>query len=466
MNRTWKKYLVLLLVSAPIGGYAIWLGVDASQQQVVAPRSPPEIGGPGKDDLTQSHGKATSDAEDARLVATAALRFQPAGPKEPGDADAKAAVGAAAARAQELVHLRMFVEGRAKSEFRSRRWEALADEQETLKGQEGRIEARLADTPDVAGATAAKAQLDEVRKLIDTYAGNRLHDRMKVEKWQLRARARVVRGLDAWATKELGEVLKGPADPGAQKALLGAVEEIGKQADALGRELGPDHTGLDPRDRGAVDLPEAWAARKQLLEAFAGDPAGLPPEDIGGRLAKVRGAYTKLQKQPELRALIREKVQPFCGGFIPEKLRLDSVVRLDGEVVPRAPLNLEFEGEAKPKKLSADPLGDLTEFNHTKQSRKFNHIEWNFNQKVRLEPTDASKAAFAYSDARKSVPRWDGPSVIRLKEACKDHDETVLNKLTAYRTDQGPNRDLPAQAWTRLALLEKAIKDCPELFER
>lgn len=474
MNRTWKKYLLLLAVTAPIAGYAAWQGAAASQQQVVPVKPPPEFGGPGKDVLTPIRGNTKTGAEDARLVTQAAFRFPPANPKEPTDQEARDAAKAAAARARALDNLRKFLAGRPPEEFEEPGWKDLARARAKLGEDETVIEKQLAEIPVVRGpraAEAAQAQLDADRAAIKKYGDNPLSDRTKAARWGYAAQARVLRGLHDWAAAEYAKALnKRPPIDDPDSTLLETVRYLRRGADSLSRQFEAETGTFRGEIRQAVlaatGLREEWAYRERLLAAFRDNPSALPPEDLDGRLREIGDLYRKLEQSPELQALIRAKVQQFCDGFIPQRLRLDSVVELDGGLVPRGPLELEFAGESKTRKLSDDPLGDLTEFNHTKQGQRFLHIEWKLNQKTKLVPTDLSKAAHAYTEARRSVPRWDGPGVNRLKEACKGHDETVLNKLVAIRTDQSPGPDVPAQVWTRLSKLAEAVAAYPNLFEK
>ncbi|MBY0456904.1 MAG: hypothetical protein K2V38_06175, partial [Gemmataceae bacterium] len=222
----------------------------------------------------------------------------------------------------------------------------------------------------------------------------------------------------------------------------------------------------------AVATGADYAARADLLDLFAKSDADVGPTGIGDWLDDVARLYAQT-KDKKVRLLIREKVQEFAEAFIPDKVRLDDNVFLQGKLVPRRGITVFYEeklgGARMRKPLSDDPEG-LNELSLEGKPPGVNAglTDGATEYELRaLKPTELSKAAAAYLEERRKLlerppaGRWAANSAADLKKAC-DRQKELVDQL---RKPGGGAAVPPPKIASRLAGLVAGMAAHKELFE-
>jgi hypothetical protein len=189
----------------------------------------------------------------------------------------------------------------------------------------------------------------------------------------------------------------------------------------------PDQARKNPNmERKSIEmlgLDAEWQACKELSNLFSCDPVGMTTSDVADWFVKVGSFMSKLSTD-STKALIKQKVQQFCGAVIPEKLALDDhVLIVDGTRFRRDQLWARYEkfnaglgdkDRFKRLPLSSYPAG-LNERTHGDQ--KFSPPGYEpsmIDTPAELvpadlfKPTPRSAAAFDYFKARQQVPSENG----------------------------------------------------------
>jgi hypothetical protein len=264
-------------------------------------------------------------------------------------------------------------------------------------------------------------------------------------------------------------------NPDVERA-LGAPSALRDQVKLLQQEL------IQIRDQGltlppvladqakeAVKLANDWAVKEQLLSLFAEKTLFINPSGAADWLAKIHAQFIRATT-PEVKALIRLKVQEFCQAFIPTGAALDDVVLLNGKEQRRQQITVEFtstEGKRETTRLTAQFNG-VNEFNVAKRypgpSTRVVVENGEFFPD-QLKPTPLSQSAELFVKARTelesgtSVPKWSVKSIEGLKNTCNSLAVEV-NKLK----DAGPRADR-LHLWDRLTSLAQGAASYPLLFQ-
>jgi len=222
-------------------------------------------------------------------------------------------------------------------------------------------------------------------------------------------------------------------------------------------------TGRDEQD---------WKARLELLNLFAKNPVSLTPPESTEWFDDVNKYYGHL-KDAATKRLIREKVQQFCGQYVPDRLALDEYILVDGKPMKREEMKVRYKADGKfldLYRLSTDPKG-LNERNAEKAPPDAPPGTL-LNTYVRgansyppddVKATPLSAAAFDYFKARQDVPGngWNRKTMLLLFDKAgpaAPGSEHIWNNLSRLMV-----ADL-YKVYDRLKIVEEAIKTYTALF--
>lgn len=486
----WKKYLTLLLLAGPLAGWAGWTGAAGSRDVLVAAPPPAELGMPDPKAQAKTRQEATTAAADARLVARAALRFEPAPPEGLTDKDAKAAAAVAAARAAEFVNLRSFLAGRG--EFvgpadRQGFWQQQHRSQGEARDAAKKIDDFRVRLPATATPAELKDLLDAAAGLFAAYREKDGFNKTDAANWELSVRAKAAAAGYAWAEGKYREILDRPADPAEDKEwadLRAALPLIRGVADAVARAETDTPEPVSAETARHVEearrLRTDWEAREALFTLFAQPPGALAPDQLAVFFEGVQKVYGALKRLDPGRRLIYRKVQAFCGGFVPGKLWLGTDVYLGSlEKTSRSELEVIFTKDGKDGRvgLTDDPLG-LNEHNFLARLGKVTSIRCRGDgyNPDKLKATKDSGIAIAYTTARQKVNTWSADTVKKLAGDCDEICENkqfgvvpagvreIMEAIPEYPQPPG-GKQAPARVTARLAALAAAIGRHPTLFD-
>jgi hypothetical protein len=231
----------------------------------------------------------------------------------------------------------------------------------------------------------------------------------------------------------------------------------------------------------AIKRSSEWAAKEELLALFA-DPEPLNnPAKANDWIARVGNEFAKTQSDSG-RSLIRKKVQQFCAAFIPIAAKLDSEVLIDGKLVARDGVTIEYRSDAKTKHLTDNP-DDLNEFNFKTRFLYPDRIVWANDSKYTgtfdaLQPTLKSQVARDFTQFRAAVTYWSLKELTQLIMKCEGEDKKVeekkvrhglIDELIGISPAGSPGRmewtKANSKIWTRLTVLSGAMGKFPTLFE-
>ncbi|MBA4064722.1 MAG: hypothetical protein C0501_13605 [Isosphaera sp.] len=482
---------VILLLAVPFALYAAWQVWAATRAGAAAP--PPPAKAAPAEQLAAAKAKAGAAADEARRVGADILQYRRTVAGDAvADKDLTAAATAAAARATALADLGTFLADPADPKYAGglaplyRKW---GEERRELAAAAGKLDDWLGDGfPAVGGKAEADAALGQFAALLAAYADHASAFKSKrlVAGWRVRVRAKLVSTLAAAAVGPYTRALDAPLpldpprldavrDPlGQVKAQLAELDRVAAQARADGLTL-PDEVEKS-RAAAAVAAVES-AAREELLSLFAEPDLFTDPDKAAAWFPKVQAQFDRTQADAD-RALIRRKVREFCAASLPAAAKLDDVVLVEGEPIPRAAVTVEYASKDNPdpKKLSDLP-GGLTEFNFAKAFPEFARLRWRGDRPSSsgraevLKPTAKSQVAADYTAARATVTAWSPAEVGRLKKACEGDGKPVeqqeqRRKLADELVGVAPaGQTPPARLWTRLSAVAAAAERHPRLFD-
>lgn len=478
-----KNSARLLALAVPFVLYAAWQ-VHSATRLDAGTRALPADTGPTQEQLAASSAKTAAAVTETRKAIEVTWQYRPAAPVDKSaDPNVDATVKAAAARSADLADLDKFLSGAEKPAFTGGlkdKYTGWAGDQIAVRQAEDAVKQWFRNPLSIASVADADKAVAEVTKLVGDYAGrSRFASKGRAAEWRLQARLKVVEPLAAVAAREYTTAAQAklPLDSGADasKTALATLRGLKKHVDELKTELrqaDTDKVALPPDIRkGAEDRSATaadYAAREELFALFAqkdlfDNPAGAEPW-----LKKVREQYAKTTDRA-VQKLIRDKVQEFADAFVPPAALLDGKVLVQGAEVPREKVSIKYDagqGEFKRAPLSANADG-LNEFNFVKRHPGDDTVVLvDGSEEDGLKPTDASKAAVAFNDARKKVSdrapsRWTAESVAALKKACEPQRELV----DQLRTPGQKDADRAPKIATRVLGLSAGVTACKELFE-
>jgi hypothetical protein len=285
---------------------------------------------------------------------------------------------------------------------------------------------------------------------------------VKVAEYEMRGRHAIAMAFSAQLLKEFNLRIEKnalPINPSDATPLLKGMDDLIDMCAQFARVYSnaPDQARKNPNmERKSIEmlgLDAEWQACKELSNLFSCDPVGMTTSDVADWFVKVGSFMSKLSTD-STKALIKQKVQQFCGAVIPEKLALDDhVLIVDGTRFRRDQLWARYEkfnaglgdkDRFKRLPLSSYPAG-LNERTHGDQ--KFSPPGYEpsmIDTPAELvpadlfKPTPRSAAAFDYFKARQQVPSengWKRVVLDRMLEAAVESEKT------------------PGQQWDRLSLL-------------
>jgi hypothetical protein len=498
-----KSGLIVLLMAVPFFLYAAWQVRGLADVRALTSDPPADKGPPPKEKVDANKATAEKGVADARTLESLALQFrQPGAGEAVSDPAAKALQGSIAARSAELTNLEKFLSNvdapeYADSKLKQKYVEWQANKKERDLAAKAIDNWFLTELTGIDGPDAATRAVGEFEKLLAQYTKDgRFADPNKAGAWRVQCRIEVIKALEAAANEPYAKVLRLPLplpsehdSPDVKKA-LGAPRAIAQQVRLLGAELKrAEEAGLTLPERltteaKAVDRrAEEWAAKEELLSVFADVRPLNDPEKAVGWLQTVFALYKKSQTDAQ-RALIREKVQQFCSAFIPAAAKLDAVVLINGNPVPRGGVKIYYDSDAKDKPLSDHP-DELTEFNFKTRFQNPDTVFWNNSAQSTgtldaLQPTETSRTARAFTQAREGVTTWSAAEITRIKKQCEGDGEKlkveemknrrlILDKLVGLPPPGAKTlvrfTDKNSKIWTRLTALADATEKFADLFQ-
>ncbi len=273
---------------------------------------------------------------------------------------------------------------------------------------------------------------------------------VKAAVYEMRGRHRIANAFSDLLVKKY-DLLIGkaglPLNQSDAKSLQEEIDELVKMFEqfALVYSAAPDQARKNPAMEGlANDMAlsrDGWQACNELSKLFYIDPLELTHSDVADWFVKVGSFMSKLSPD-STRALIKQKVQQFCGAVIPEKLALDNSVRkVGGNEFAREKLKARFKSDNaannmplhKYLPLSLDPSG-LNERTFGKDP-KFTPPGFVPSMidtpdgpvpEERFQPTPRSAASFDFCDARQQVPSdngWKRVVLDRILEAAAESEK-------------------------------------------
>jgi len=484
----WTKYLILMVLSAPLLGWAGWHAYGGSRDQLLAAAPPADAGEPD----AKAHKDTVAAAAEARLLTRGVVLFEPA-PPQLVEAAAKEAARATADRTGELLDLQSFLAGRG--EFvgpHKDRWAAHYRAQRGAREKSAALVRRKDSLPAVLAPSEAQREVRNFLLELKEFREADWADLAAATNWELEVRARLVVAEYAWAEGKYTAALRRPtAGAGGEwDELKAALPEVRGGADAAVRLEGDAlrDTTFKVHPDAAREVEEArkrrneWENREKLFSLPLNAPWGVAPDRLAGLLDDVTRLYDRLKPNDTGRVFIRQKLQDFCAAYIPPKLRLDPDVVFgfrDGKarLEPRGQVSVTYADDKKAY-LSPDPDG-VNEHNFLTKLPNVTEvgIPGSGLRPGNLKATAASTAAYRYFEARKAIAdgSWTPAAVDRLVSACEefhkdakkdfnpDNARAIMNAIPELTTR--PDGAGPAQIVTRLDALAAAMRRQPtELF--
>ena len=482
-----KSGALLLLLGIPFALYAAWQVHRATPIDTGAPE-PPADKSASKEQLAAARTKAAALSGESRKAVEVSWQYRTAVPADNSpDPTVTAVVKAASARSADLTDLDRFLSAVKEPTFNGnaglkKRYTEWAKDLATRETDAQAVTKWLSEPLTIVSVDDAGKALDKVSKLINDYSTrSQFADKGKATDWRIRGRIKAIDGLTALADAQYATTVSAnlPLPKGAGESAIATLKELKTQLAALGAELATakrDKVTLDPEVRALADAKsgnaDEYTAREELLALFAKPDLFTNASGAAPWLKQVAAQYKKMDKNPKVQSLIRDKVQQFADAFIPSAARLDDEVLIRGKPVPRAAVRIKFEkkpggGYIVPTELLADAAAGFNEFEFARKPPGFNTLvtfaasEYDLKD---LAPTERSKAAVAFNAARAKfaastpAPRWTGESVAELKKACEVQKDLV-DQLRTLDTGTVP------KIATRVAGLVAGMDACKELFE-
>ncbi len=348
-----KSGAIFLLLAIPFFAYAAWEIRGVTHLDSIVSVPPSTRGLPTKEQIAVEKSAADRWENDVRAVESVAFQFrQPGASDTVTDGDCKSLMKAIASRSADLSDLDKFLSEVASPNFEGalkNKYEDWQSSKDKLAQVAKDIERWLVNSlSGIDSSASANQAVKSFEKLLDNYTKEgRFYDPNKAASWGIQGRLKVIEALENAAKEPYNKVLNLPLplpsendSPdvkkalGAPRAVLAQVQELANLLKSIeDKRLNlPDRVLAEAKD--AIKRSSEWAAKEELLALFA-DPEPLEnPIKAGEWLAKVEMQFTKTQTDGG-RSLIRKKVQQYCTAFIPFAAKLDSVVLIKGEEVPR-----------------------------------------------------------------------------------------------------------------------------------
>ena len=497
-----KSGFTVLFLAIPFLLYGVWQARGLADVRALVSDPPADKGIPSKEQIDFNRAKTDKWVSDSRTLESLAFQFRQPGPGDVvNDPDGKALVGLIADRSAELINLEKFLSDVDEPEYLNSKLKKNYVDWQSSKKDLARaaknVEAWFLNSlTGIDGPDSANQAVTDFQKVLGNYTmDTRFADPNKAAGWRVQCRIEVIKSLENAAKEPYIKVLNLPLPLPSEnesadvRKALGAPRAILDQVRLLKIELSQDEEAhLTLPDRLLADAKEAvrradeWSAKEELLSLFA-DPEPLhDPSKAGDWIARVESQYTKTQTDSQ-RSLIRKKVQQFCNAFIPLAARLDSVVLIKGNPVPRLGVRIVYDSDAKTKMLSDHP-NELNEFNFETRFPNPDHIEWANGAQTSgtftvLQPTERSRLARAFTQARAAVTIWSLAETTQLKKKCAGEVETVkvgeanvrralVDELIGIAPPDTPGRvrwtKENSRIWTRLTVLSEAMVKFPALF--
>lgn len=474
MLTPWKKRVIALGLWVPLGLYVAQIVVETVNRTTT---SLPVSKLPDREASDRKWAETKARAGLARAELEAAARLEVPAPKGSFQ-------GPLENRAWALENARLFLAagttdqafgGEKKEEFRQ-----LYNMQAGLRRQELRLDGWL-NQPVSKGAVRYLATFQEsyLKPYRDAGAATEM-----LTKYELRARHKVAIAFGEDLGKQYDDFVKKAGIPLDQaEELVGLTNDLLKMHTDYNTVVSP----LTPaeRDSGLIhaldsDMTkgyEDWIARRELLDLFALDPVKLVPARAVEWFNDVNTLYVKL-KVSSTKKVIETKVQQFCNAFLPTKLALDEMVfiGIDKRIVNRTNINVRYKYNVgktfrDPEPVLTDDPTRLNECTHKEKTQvpadaEFQTFTRN-GSPVDVEPTSLTKASFAYLEARQDVPTVGGWT------------RGIVAEMIVKANKFGPPGPDNAHVWNQLSLVgvkgeymvykrlkivEKALKDYPDLF--
>jgi hypothetical protein len=440
-----KKWLLAVGILTPFvlyGAHPVWRSLE--------PLMPaPTEGGSNlsKDEIDKMIKKATEksasikvDVEKARKDVLSAATFEP-----PGDTSTFKDI--LLRRASAAMNVVAFDDSRKKFVGDKEEFENLRNSQGELRTFESKLNAWFLGEVNENAINALKLFRED---LIIPYSQAKASP-VKVAEYEMRGRHAIAKAFSAQLLKEFNLRIEKnalPINPSDATPLLKGMDDLIDMCAQFARVYSnaPDQARKNPdMERKSIEmlgLDAEWQACKELSNLFSRDPVGMTPSDVADWFVKVGSFMSKLSTD-STKALIKQKVQQFCGAVIPEKLGLDDqVLKVDGTLFRRDQLqsrfrkvNAGFDDKELYKRLplSSDPAG-LNE--RTQGEQKFSPLGYEPSMidtpggavpAERFKPTPRSAAAFDYFKARQQVPSengWKRVVLDRMLEAAAESEKT------------------------------------------
>lgn len=480
----WKGGGVLLVLAIPLALYAAWQVKGVARADMVSD-APPDRGGT-REQLTAAKAGASKFAEDARKASGVALQYRG---KDAGDAVTAPAAGevikAADERAAYLTDLDQFLNGAKKPNYRSKMAPNFAEWEKDMAATQAANQAVtdwLLKPVSIMVAADGDSRMRDLEKLLADYRNTGFASRQTAAQAQVRGRLKVLDQLAKNADTDYPNALDVPlplkSGDNKLNATLDALKAVKAHAAALAGEV--EQAGLEKADlapyQADIDRLKGAAAksgsRERLLGQFAQSGLFTDPTGAARWLSEVAALHRQspLEDKPK----IRRKVQEFCEAYIPAVARLDDKVLANGMLTARDKVKIKTkDANGAPVKapLSVDP-NELTEFNVAvvHPAATLFAIGDDESFLVKLKPTELSKAAVLYNEARRAVPpgangvKWTAKTVGDLKNKC-EAEKKLVDQLKPLRKFDEAAPDDEAKLFARLEGLLNGLRDNRELID-
>ncbi len=246
-------------------------------------------------------------------------------------------------------------------------------------------------------------------------------------------------------------------------------------------------TNIQVAEAGVKQIEEDehdWKQLRDLIDKkFSSNPKDMTPTASGKWLLEMNDVFHLLQGK-EAKASVQRKVQQFCSKYIPDNLALDDIVLYNNNYqYNRESLKVRYtvNGAIRDLSLTSDPAG-INEKTYDQvgvkpegsQFEEFVYEGMRVPKGVTLQLTLKSEAAFIYKDARKPLQdNWTSATLnqlfktlsIEIEKKRIRHPGGIAGEVYFWNglTRVGGG---DCQVYDRLRVVEKAIKNYPELFKK